>query len=106
MLVMGVCRQVSIALVPGIVIAEHQLSGLIHVLEDVRQSFNGDFDVDELSKVKQGSVEKINIPAKKPFVAASLVEGQFGGLDERTGIEDLADSLEVGLNSQCGGSAR
>jgi hypothetical protein len=27
-------------------------------------------------------------------------------LDKRAGIEDLADSLEVGLNSQCAGSAR
>lgn len=106
MLVMGVCRQVPIAVVPGIVITEHQLPGPIHILEDVCQSFNRGLDVDELSKVEEGSVAKIHGPANKPFVAASLVEGQFRGLDKRAGIEDLADSLEVGLNSQCAGSAR
>jgi hypothetical protein len=91
---------------PGIIVAEHQLSGLIHILEDVCQSFNGDLDVDEFSKVEEGPVAKVEVPANEPFVTASLVEGQFGGLDERTGIEDLTDSLEVGLNSQCAGSAR
>jgi hypothetical protein len=103
---MGVRWQVPVALVPGIVIPEHQLPGLIHILEDVGQSFNGDLDVEKFSKVEKGSIAKVEVPANESFVAASLVEGQFGRLNERTGIEDFADAVEVGLNSQCAGSVR
>ena len=106
MLVMGVGRQVPIALVPGIVLPKHQRPGLIHLLEDVGQSVDGDLDVEKFSKVEHGPVAKVEVPANESFMTASLVEGQFGGLDERTGIENLADALEVGLNSQCGQSAR
>lgn len=74
---MRVGRQVLVALVPGIVIPEDQPPIMIHVLEDVCQSFDVALDVDELPYVQQGAIAEVDVPANKPLVAASLVKGQL-----------------------------
>src|ERR1700686_4837134 len=84
----------------GVVIAEYELPGAVHILVNVGQAINSNLNVYEFPQMEKGAINKVNLTAYKTFMSAALIIGYVGRLDHRASVEDLMHLLEVSFDQQ------
>lgn len=73
MLVMGIARKAKPFVMSGVVIAEYELPGAVHILVNVGQAVNSNLNVYEFSQMEKGAINKVNLTAYKTFMSARLI---------------------------------
>ena len=100
MLVMRIRGKIEFLVMSSIVIAKYQCLRGIHVLVDIHESVYRCFHVYKLTQVKCRAIYEVKLAADESFIRAPLVIGDVRRRHKGTVLNDLANLMEIGLNSQ------